>query len=82
MRSISRKWKAIIGLSSTALVVFYLEFLSYVINSGSWVTLPDHFINGRKAEPVRVLFVADPQIQGEKDEPPFLGIFTRWDADR
>ena len=31
---------------------------------------------------LRILLVADPQLIGLRDEPPLVGIFTRWDADR
>ena len=31
---------------------------------------------------LKILLVADPQLQGNYDESPALGFLTRWDADR
>ena len=31
---------------------------------------------------MKILLVADPQLQGNYDESPGLGFLTRWDADR
>jgi len=57
--------------------VAYAEFFSFVVSSWKWPNLPV-----RNPEDVRVLFVADPQLVGLRDEPPILGAITRWDADK
>ncbi len=35
-----------------------------------------------RGDTLRVLFVADPQLQGVQDESAVFGAITRWDADR
>ena len=57
--------------------IFYNEFLAYYSAYSRWpsIKLP--------SESLRILFVADPQIQGVLFESPFpLGPITRWDSDR
>ena len=59
-----------------ASVVLYNEILSYYINSLGWPA--------REAgAAITILLVADPQLQGIRDEPRFpMGAVTRWDSDR
>lgn len=53
--------------------VFYCEFWSYFKVYSNW----------NQGKGFNVLLVADPQIQGLRDEPGFpLGNLYRWDSDR
>ena len=71
---------------STKLVVFlvvcaavvYNEVLSFFVSSWQWRNMS----SSNQGDDLRVLFVADPQLVGLRDELPLLGIITRWDADR
>jgi len=70
------------------LVVIHLEITSYVFTSYGWPRLspiPPRFDPSNPLVtpevPLKVLLVADPQIIGERDEMPLVGIFSRWDAD-
>jgi len=57
-------------------VIFYNEILVYFNTFRSW---PDV----EKQRIFKILFVADPQIQGKTDMDNWLlGIITRWDSDR
>jgi len=57
-------------------VVFYNEFLVYFNSYRSWPEL-------EQKRMLKILFVADPQIQGKTDMNNWLlGIITRWDSDR
>jgi len=57
-------------------VVAYNEFLVYMNAYRSWPTID-------QKQRLKILFVADPQIQGANDmDSYFLGIITRWDSDR
>jgi ethanolamine phosphate phosphodiesterase len=57
--------------------IFYNEFLAYFSAYTRWPTVK------WPSESLRILFVADPQIQGVLFESPFpLGTITRWDSDR
>jgi len=54
------------------------------INCASYLTLFFFFKNARDLDKTQVvLLVADPQLQGWKDEPIFpFGNIIRWDSDR
>jgi hypothetical protein len=73
-------------ISIVILVVLYIEILSYGLNTRRWLPVggddadEGSFVSEETL--LRVLLVADPQIQGENNELPFFGLFTRWDADR
>jgi hypothetical protein len=57
--------------------VAYNEFLAYLSAYSRWPSLP------WQTGTLRILFVADPQIQGVLFESPFpVGPITRWDSDR
>merc|ERR1711964_28825 len=57
-------------------VIFYNEFLVYFNTYRSWPEL-------EQKRMLKILFVADPQIQGKNDMGNWLlGIITRWDSDR
>lgn len=62
------------------LIVAYNEWLSYTISKFDWVSLPSSQL---AVENIRILLVADPQIQGYNNEPAgIVGAITRWDSDR
>lgn len=64
-------------------LIFYNEFLVYVISYINWPSL--HFAHHSKNasdRPIRLLLVADPQLIGENDEPWFLSWIARVDSDR
>ena len=76
------------------LVLLYLEIISYVVNSWSWPivfkpppppqqtpTLGTGSKGKAEEGPVRILLVADPQLLGEDNEMPGIGIISRWDSD-
>ncbi|XP_055337386.1 uncharacterized protein LOC129587602 [Paramacrobiotus metropolitanus] len=75
-------------------LIIYFEWISYHLLPLSWPStsmletlypaLRVHTDRASKEQKVlRILLVADPQIQGFRDEPPgVLGVITRWDADR
>lgn len=65
---------AVVGISVT---VFCMEVLSYHYNRSKWPVFNRH-----EDVAMRILYVADPQIIGEKDENFYLGGIIRWDADR
>ena len=73
---------ALLGL----FLVIYNEIYEFTtVRRNQWTTSettlpPSTPTDGR--DTVRILFVADPQIQGYQDEPALLGFVTRWDADR
>jgi hypothetical protein len=57
--------------------VFYNEFFVYYSSYNKWPSLSN------SDDCIKILFVADPQIQGLKYERPFpIGAITRWDSDR
>ena len=57
--------------------VFYNELIAYYSAYSRWPDLK------WPTDSLRILFVADPQIQGVMYESPFpLGPITRWDSDR
>ena len=57
--------------------VFYNELIAYYSAYTRWPDLK------WPTDSLRILFVADPQIQGVMYESPFpLGPITRWDSDR
>lgn len=58
-------------------VVAYNEVFSFLVSSWQWPKLPSAY-----EDDLRVLFVADPQLVGLRDEPPVIGIINRWDADK
>uniref|UniRef100_T1JD05 Uncharacterized protein n=1 Tax=Strigamia maritima TaxID=126957 RepID=T1JD05_STRMM len=61
------------------LIAMYAEIIVYYIDSYKWKTLPPN----NKDKSIRLLLVADPQIQGYDYEPFFpFGVITRWDSDR
>ena len=71
-----------VSLKSAALfivcaVVAYNEVFSFFVSSWQWPKLPSAY-----EDDLRVLFVADPQLIGLRDEPPLLGVINRWDADK
>ncbi|XP_022095586.1 uncharacterized protein LOC110981889 isoform X2 [Acanthaster planci] len=81
-------------VSALGLIIYneYLEF--YLLKQSQWTRArqsivdptgstanPARMQSGTLHDPVRILFVGDPQIQGYRDEPAILGYITRWDAD-
>lgn len=58
-------------------VVAYSEVLSFLVSSWQWPNLTPS-----NPDDLRVLFVADPQLVGLRDEPMLLGVITRWDSDK
>ncbi|XP_021956458.1 cell division control protein 1 isoform X2 [Folsomia candida] len=84
-RRVSRKCKGICSFVLVVLLVFYIEVLSYIVNTQDWTPFPTRSPQQKENGddgPLRVLVVADPQIIGENNELAFFGLFTRWDADR
>ncbi|XP_034250728.1 cell division control protein 1 [Thrips palmi] len=69
------KWRRTSILILVLLSIFYLEFLIYFVQAWTWQSL--HCPTNSKC--TRFLFVADPQILGELDEPNSI---TIWDNDR
>lgn len=66
-------------ITLTLVVVTYNEWIAYTISKFDWVDLPSDKLENC----VRLLLVADPQIQGYYYEPAgVIGAITRWDADR
>lgn len=61
------------------LVAIYQETICYFVSSWSWYQLKTKEKSSRF---IKILIVADPQLQGYTDEPPLLGYVTRYDADR
>ncbi|XP_037083800.1 uncharacterized protein LOC119104241 [Pollicipes pollicipes] len=60
-------------------VVLYAEWWDLAQHARAWPTLPGEAEHGS----LRLLLVADPQLQGELTEPAWpLGTLTRWDSDR
>jgi len=56
-------------------VLLYCEYITYWVCSLAWPKVPPKTCS--------MLFIADPQIQGYKDEPEgVLGSIQRWDSDR
>ncbi|XP_033630833.1 uncharacterized protein C630.12-like isoform X1 [Asterias rubens] len=77
---------------SALMLIIYNEYLEFfILKQNQWnqareaIQYPTESATSNKGipqhDPVRILFVADPQIQGYRDEPPILGYITRWDAD-
>lgn len=60
-------------------IVIYQELICYHFASWRWYHLKPREKSSRF---LKVLIVADPQLQGYEDEPPLLGYVTRFDADR
>ena len=61
-------------------VVAYNELLVYLKSYSSW---PDLELHQGTPHLIKILFVADPQIQGAHDsQVPILGSLKRWDSDR
>ena len=58
-------------------VVVYNEVFSFLVSSWQWPNMTP-----TDEDDLRVLFVADPQLVGLRDELPLVGIITRWDADK
>jgi len=79
------RWKIVLGRVSlkpavlfiVCAAVIYCEVLSFLVSSWQWPRLSE-----TNEDDLRVLFVADPQLVGLRDEPPLLGVITRWDADK
>ena len=66
--------------------IFYNEYLAYFLNYASWPSLPFKKLmkGNQKVEStdiLKILFVADAQIQGNLNEGS-TGPIKRWDADR
>jgi len=66
------------GLFIVCAVVAYCEIFSFSVSCWQWPKLS----SANEADDLRVLFVADPQLVGLRNEPPFLGAITRWDCDK
>lgn len=87
------KWCKLAGLVYL-LVVLYVESLCYIVLPWTWPSTsiletlyPQLHVHddlpGKDPKVLRILLVADPQIQGHRNEPAgFLGVITRWDSDR
>ena len=66
--------------------IFYNEYLAYFSNYASWPSLPVKKLikNSQEVDPtdiLKILFVADAQIQGYLHEGT-TGAIKRWDSDR
>ena len=57
-------------------IVFYNEFLIYWLSYLNYPSISQSY-NG-----IRLLFVADPQLIGDNDEPWYLKAIAKWDSDR
>ena len=66
------------GLFIVCALVAYCEIFSFSVSCWTWPKLS----SANEADDLRVLFVADPQLVGLRDEPAFLGVVTRWDCDK
>ncbi|CAL8106924.1 unnamed protein product [Orchesella dallaii] len=78
MRFLKRRSRlALIAVGGIILTALCIEHLSYLHNTTYW---PE--IDKSKEKVLRILFVADPQIQGEEMEHFLYGWITRWDADK
>ena len=79
-------------VSALGLIIYneYLEF--YLLKQNQWTRARESVLHPTKSappdgkeplqtqqDPVRILFVGDPQIQGYKDEPAILGYITRYE---
>ena len=69
------------------ILIFYNEFLVYLINYMSWPEIynPPGYIDSQNdpdSQPIRILLVADPQLIGENDEKWYYSWLARWDSDR
>lgn len=66
-RRVSRKCKGICSFVLVVLLVFYIEVLSYIVNTQDWTPFPTRSPQQKENGddgPLRVLVVADPQIIG------------------
>ncbi|CAH0726224.1 unnamed protein product, partial [Brenthis ino] len=59
-------------------VAFYCEWLVYVVQPLFWQEL----VCSQPSKCTKILFIADPQIQGEQAVPPPLSSLFNWDSDR
>ncbi|OQV16830.1 hypothetical protein BV898_09002 [Hypsibius exemplaris] len=83
------RWCKLAGCFYSAILLYH-EYLCYLLLPWTWPrtgileTLYPHFrVHAEDRTVLRILFVADPQIQGLRNEPSgVLGKITRWDADR
>ena len=63
-------------------VVFYNEFLVYFKAYYSWPDV-DRFYEDNSDTLLKIMFIADPQIQGSHDSDfPLVGSIKLWDSDR
>jgi len=68
----------LVGLFIVCAVVVYCEIFSFSVCCWQWPKLS----SASDEDELRVLFVADPQLVGLRDEPRLLGAVTRWDCDK
>lgn len=74
------KLRTRVGASLFIAVILYNEWFSLWVDRWNWKL---GFLSNSDAGFQRILLVADAQIQGYNDEPPFpIGSITRWDSDR
>ncbi|CAH1644652.1 unnamed protein product [Spodoptera littoralis] len=59
--------------------VIYCEWFVYIIQQQYWTELE---CNDHDATCKKILFIADPQIQGDEAVPPPLSYLFNWDSDR
>ena len=64
-------------------VVFYNEFLVYFKAYYSWPDVNLYYEDRKSDNLIKIMFVADPQIQGSHDsESRIIGAIKLWDSDR
>ena len=65
-------------LAAFVAVIVYCEWFVYFIQQAYWTRLDCE----QEANCVKILFIADPQIEGDKALPPPLSYIVKWDSDR
>ena len=64
-------------------VVFYNEWFVYFKTYCSWPDVNHYYYEDNSGDLLKIMFVADPQIQGSHDSGfTLLGMIKLWDSDR
>ncbi|XP_070579565.1 uncharacterized protein [Ptychodera flava] len=72
----------IVFLLLFACLLSYSEYFEYMWQAGKWeFPTPPPGMSMAHPDNVKVLFVGDPQLQGNKNERYLVGSITRWDSD-